>query len=260
MSFHMALDEVLFREREEAWRDGKTLPPLLRFYFADGPSVTIGYSHRREERGRLADPRLNHSGMTDGDDSRLFAEKKTVMHTSGEVCHSREGGNQREKDMPVVQRITGGGRVVHGKDVIFSLIAHKQHDESFHSVRVSYWKIHEALKAGFEDLGLKPRFYRCDEDLPEGPECFRYPISSDLALGKDKIAGGSQKRSAGALLHQESVVVPAGQDAFKMGEAFQRGFERIFKTTLEPEFLQPEWFEKAVSLAKDKYQPLEVIS
>ncbi len=212
MSFHMALDEVLFREREEA----ENTPPILRFYFADQPSVTIGYSRP------LPLP----------------------------------VGEGRGEGLPVVRRLTGGGRVEHGQDLIFSLIAHKRDDESFHSVRVSYWKIHEALKKGFETLGLKPRFYRCDEDLPEGPECFRYPISSDLALGKHKIAGGSQKRSAGALLHQESVVVPAGLDGFKLAEAFRAGFEAVFNTRLEAEPLQPVWFEKAKVLAEKKYQVL----
>jgi len=223
MSFHMALDEILFREREEAYRQEEPatrdtiyqkLPPLLRFYFADKPSVTIGYSHKPKDEERLS------------------------------------------KALPVIQRITGGGRVEHGKDIIFSLIAHKQHDESFHSVRISYWKIHEALKAGFETLGLKPRFYRCDENLPEGPECFRYPISSDLALGNNKIAGGSQKRSAGTLLHQESVVVPSGINGFQLAEAFSGGFKKVFNTEFESEPIQPDWFEKAKVLADTKYQPV----
>jgi lipoate-protein ligase A len=234
MSFHMALDEILFRQREEAYRqeepaDRNTiyqkLPPLLRFYFADKPSVTIGYSHRK-------------------------GSNEAPHHSS-----PASGGGLRRGKVPVIQRITGGGRVEHGKDIVFSLIAHKQHDESFHSVRVSYWKIHEALKAGFETLGLKPRFYRCDEDLPEGPECFRYPISSDLALGKSKIAGGSQKRSAGTLLHQESVVVPSGVNGFQLAEAFSGGFKKIFGVEFQNEFVNPEWFEKAKALAETKYQP-----
>jgi len=234
MSFHMALDEILFRQREEAYRQEEPadrasiyqkLPPLLRFYFADRPSVTIGYSHQRNSQ-------------------------EAPHHSS-----PASGGGSRRGKVPVVQRITGGGRVEHGKDIVFSLIAHKQHDESFHSVRVSYWKIHEALKAGFEALGLQPRFYRCDEDLPEGPECFRYPISSDLALGKNKIAGGSQKRSAGTLLHQESVVVPSGVTGFQLAEAFHGGFQKVFGIEFQAEPVQPDWFEKAKALADTKYQP-----
>ena len=92
MSFQMALDEVLFRNMEE--NPGE---PVLRFYYADGPSVTVGYSHKGTDKG-------------------------------------------------TIPRMTGGGRVIHGDDLIFSLIARKEHDESFRSVRVSYWKIHEALK------------------------------------------------------------------------------------------------------------------
>lgn len=224
MSFQMALDELLFRARESQYLD-KDLshndredlfpPPILRFYFSDRLSSTVGYSHR---------------------------------------------GAQTENGVEVVRRITGGGKVDHGRDLVFSLIAHKSHDESFGSVRVSYWKIHEALKKGFESLGMSPRFYRCDESLPEGPECFRYPISSDLALGRKKIAGGSQKRSAGTLLHQESIVVPKSVDVFMLCKAVRAGFESIFEVSLEDSFLKPEWFENAADLSKEKYQPLVINS
>ena len=219
MSFQMALDEVLFRSRErdyvekEPLADGHdgSLPPILRFYFSDVPSITVGYSYKEP-----------------------LDEKRALA----------------------VRRITGGGRVDHGRDLVFSLIAHKRHDESFRSVRVSYWKIHEALKKGFETLGMTPRFYRCDESLPEGPECFRFPISSDLALGQKKIAGGSQKRSAGTLLHQESIVVPKFTDGFQLAQAVKAGIQSVFKVSLEDASLEPEWFETAAKLSKEKYQPL----
>ena len=226
MPFQMALDELLFRQMEE-----NPQPPILRFYYSGGPAVTVGYSHRH--------PRESEDQQPLGD--------------------SRVRGNDRKPPLPVVQRITGGGRVVHGEDLIFSLIARKEHDESFRSVRVSYWKIHEALKKGFETLGLGVRFYRCDENLPEGPDCFRFPIASDLALGKEKIAGGAQKRSAGTLLHQESVAL-CGRKSEDLIRAFVKGFETIFGTQVQSVPLDPEWFEKAKALAENKYQAMSPLS
>jgi len=57
----------------------------------------------------------------------------------------------------VCRRITGGGIVEHGEDLLVSLFAKKDQEDSFASVRVSYWKIHEAIKKGLDPLRA-PRY------------------------------------------------------------------------------------------------------
>lgn len=163
-----------------------------------------------------------------------------------------DGDLEREK-ISACKRITGGGRVEHGRDVIFSLIASRSHEEGFKSVRVSYLKIHEAVKSALESFGLSPRFYRCDENLPKGKDCFLFPIATDLGLEGRKIAGGAQKRSSGALLHQESVRLPATVSFEALIQALGAAFERIFESKLEPLALDPEWLEEAEALAAKKH-------
>lgn len=156
----------------------------------------------------------------------------------------------------VCKRITGGGRVEHGQDVIFSLTARKDDEESFHSVSVSYWKIHEAVKIAFEKLGEKPRFYRCDEKLPKGGECFVYPIATDLELDGRKVAGGAQKRSLGALLHQESIQLPPRMDRFVFADALREGFGGIFQTEFPFYECDPQILKDAKKIAEQKYPNL----
>ncbi len=225
----MALDEVLFRQMEESRQS-----PVLRFYYAAGPSVTVGY------RGMV----LGTGQVNREVSPRLAGERVSLPAVAGV---------RGKDDLPVVPRMTGGGRVVHGNDLILSLVARKEHDESFRSVRMSYLKIHEALKKGFESLGRGVRFYRCDENLPEGPDCFKFPMATDLALGKHKIAGGSQKRSAGTLLHQESVA-DCGLDGETLAAAFVKNFESVFGIQINQAALDPAWFEKANALAESKYK------
>ena len=165
--------------------------------------------------------------------------------------YSDSGPNGRAAGVPVCRRITGGGRVEHGKDLIFSLIALKRGDESFKSVRTSYLKIHEAVKEGFARLGKNVRFFRCDEKLARGPDCFLFPIATDLALGNEKIAGGAEKRSSGVLLHEESVKIPKGISAEELLRALKAGFEARFEIKLEPADWVPEWLEQAAALAKE---------
>lgn len=158
--------------------------------------------------------------------------------------------------MRVCKRITGGGRVYHGDDLVFSLCARKEDDESFTSVRISYWKIHEAVKKAFEKKGAKPEFYRCDEALPRGAECFVNPIATDLGIDRKKVAGGAQKRSLGTLLHQESLQLPSGWDALDFQDALKSAFADEFKISWQEMFFDPEIMEEAKVLAEEKYKNL----
>ncbi|MBI3314256.1 MAG: hypothetical protein HYZ83_08485 [Candidatus Omnitrophica bacterium] len=172
------------------------------------------------------------------------------------VGFSHRNGTQKGPGPSVpgfCRRITGGGLVRHGRDLIFSLLAKKSDDESFKSVRISYWKIHEAVKAGLEGVGKLPRFYRCDENLPKGQDCFQFPIATDLAVGEQKAAGGAQKRSAGTLLHQESVQWKAMPDPETLIPPLKSGFEKIFKIKLTPSNVDPALLAEAEKLAKEKY-------
>ena len=188
--------------------------PIFRFYFASEPWITVGYSRRPEN-------------------APVFLG---------------------DPQWPICRRLTGGGLVVHGDDLIFSLNAHSDHDESFHSARVSYLKIHEAVKWGLEHLGNKIRFYRCDEHLPRGEECFRFPIATDLALDGQKIAGGAQKRSRGRFLHQESIQPNHKIKHDELIRAVSGGFETIFKISLVKADLHPKILYEAEKLANLKYR------
>ena len=136
---------------------------------------------------------------------------------------------------------------------MFSLIARKQDDESFSQVRLSYLKIHEALKQAFESLGFRPEFYRCDENLPRGKDCFVFPIATDLALDGKKIAGGSQKRSSGVLLHQESVQLRKGLEWEVLMPALIAAFEKRFEVNIRPAQMDPGLLGRAEKLAAEKY-------
>lgn len=190
--------------------------PILRFYYSSEPWTSLGFSYKESDLQNL--PR----------------------NSSRRIC----------------RRLTGGGKVEHGSDLIFSVVSKKNADSSFASVGESYIKIHEAVKKGLELLGQEVRFYRCTENLPKGNDCFVYPIASDLAVGNSKIAGGSQKRSSGTLLHQESVAVPRGMNPSELEKGIRRGFEMIFGITFKDFQLYPELLAQAENLSKTSYPDL----
>ena len=184
--------------------------PTLRFYVSSAPWISVGCS---------------------------FEGLKAL---------SKSGLILKNPKVPVCKRATGGGCVLHGRDMIFSLIVRTQSDsEWFSSVRTSYAKIHESVKIGLQECGFDPRFYSSRDELPKGNDCFDFPVESDLSWNEKKIAGGAQKRSEGVLLHHESIQIPAGVDRECLIQAIRKGFEQVFAVTIENADLDPDIYFEA---------------
>lgn len=160
----------------------------------------------------------------------------------------------------ICRRITGGGWVHHGNDVVFSLVAHRSQDPSFASVLESYGKIHHALRSGFESLRIHTDLYPEETGLARNVECFTSPIQSDLKRGTKKIAGGAQKRSRGSFLHQESIQIadiPLKRTQIK--EACLQGFKMIYGWNFQHAQLHPHLLREAERLRVRKYANPEFI-
>lgn len=142
--------------------------PVIRFYRWDHPARTIGYFDPHPEAGRASAP---------GQD--------------------------------VVRRFTGGGTVDHGDDATFALCLPPGLPASLGSSSSRYRWIHEALTESLSSPG-EPAVRLIPPNTPSssGP-CFSSPVPWDLvdADSNQKIAGGAQRRSRGAVLHQGSVRV-----------------------------------------------------
>lgn len=210
MPFQMALDELLFESQKQT-----TCLPQLRFYYSSERWMTVGYSFRNGERRA---------------DSFLI---------------------KKNPGIPVCERITGGGCVLHGKDLIFSLISRFDEDDALlGAVRTSYGAIHQSVKIAFEKLGFNLSTYGTEEKLPQGHDCFNFPVACDLAWKGQKVAGGAQKRSSGVLLHHESIFLVPGIRREDLMHEIQVGMGQVFSVTLEQGILDPQ-------LIFDAHQKLE---
>ncbi|MFH1799808.1 MAG: hypothetical protein ABH891_03015 [Candidatus Omnitrophota bacterium] len=184
--------------------------PILRFYVSPEPWISAGCSFR---------------------DSAALSKSGLVV---------------KNPQVPVCRRITGGGCVLHGRDLIFSLIA--RYNGSFSPlsyVSASYGKIHEGVKMGLELCGLDPKFYGPEDTVSQGSDCFDFPVKSDLSWKSKKIAGGAQKRSGGMLLHHESILIPPGVKREDLIGAVRKGLETIFEIMIRDTDLDPEIFFEA---------------
>lgn len=101
--------------------------------------------------------------------------------------------------LPSVRRWTGGGIVVHGEDLTFSLMIPPANPVAGMAPARFYRELHGAIAAviGGRLAG--------DGEISGGPSCFRSPSRDDLMMDGRKVLGGAIRRSAGSLLYQGSV-------------------------------------------------------
>lgn len=118
---------------------------------------------------------------------------------------SLESVRQAYPAIPLVRRWTGGGMVEHGKDVTFSLMIPTGESAASMAPAAFYRELHRRL-AGWLSLSLASEVRLAGEgDIVTGPQCFKAPAGDDLLMSGQKILGGAQRRSSGALLYQGSL-------------------------------------------------------
>lgn len=106
--------------------------------------------------------------------------------------------------LAAVRRWTGGGVVVHGEDVTFSLMIPAGNPASGIAPARFYSRLHGVVAPA---LGAR---LAGDGEISVGPSCFAAPSRDDLMLGGLKVLGGAIRRSGGALLYQGSLLTRSG--------------------------------------------------
>lgn len=106
-------------------------------------------------------------------------------------------------DREVVRRPTGGGVVLHGEDLTYSLVLPEWHPLRSARAGECYLAVHRALAAW-----LGGEVAACAGGGSASSACFAAPVTGDVLLGGRKIAGAAQRRTRFGLLHQGSIVAP----------------------------------------------------
>lgn len=254
-AFNMALDEALLD-----WHGSGKIPPVIRFYGWNPPSLSVGYFQNIEKE-------INLEAV-------------------------------REHGLGFVRRPTGGRGVLHEHELTYSVIVTEEHPNMPKTVTEAYRVISEGILQGFLKLGLEAYFAvpkTSDErdalKNPRSAVCFDAPSWYELVVEGRKVAGSAQTRQKGVILQHGSILLELDEDklfslfkypnervkermqkAFKtkavaineissrritLGEAkdaFKAGFEEGLGVILEPYELSAEEMEYVHSLAEKKYQ------
>jgi len=161
-----------------------------------------------------------------------------------------------ERDL--VRRWTGGGIVLHGDDLTYSIVIPAS-DPVFHESSIGiYEKIHCALAAALNGVG-EHAVVAGDVDgfgLRVGTRaavgasiynCFASPVRADVIMDGRKIAGAAQRRTRRGLLQQGSI------QGFAIKTDLAQKFAQALSASCHEFEMNEEIFQRAGELAQQKY-------
>jgi len=166
---------------------------------------------------------------------------------------------QSERDL--VRRWTGGGIVLHGEDLTYSILI-PANDAAFVVASISvYEKIHCALCAALAETGQHAVAAGGDDpdrfSAPVAPRracisearynCFTTPVRADVMIDGRKIAGAAQRRTRRALLQQGSI------QGIDIGTGLAERFAQALSANCCERKVDEEILKPARKLAQQKY-------
>ena len=160
---NMAVDEAI----AEAAAAG-AVPPTLRFYRWNPPTVTLG----------------RHQKLADVDETQIAA-----------------------RGYDLVRRATGGRAILHVDELTYSVAGPIEEPRMAGGVMDAYLRFSNALLSGLSTLGLKAEKAggrtRAGRDLSAA--CFETPSAYEITAGGRKLMGSAQSRRKGYVLQHGSL-------------------------------------------------------
>ena len=108
----------------------------------------------------------------------------------------------RADGIELVKRMTGGGTVVHGWELTYTLVLPRAVAEM--GISEAYRRIGHSLVKAFQKLGVPAQCYATCPDSPEvAPNiCLTNPAEHDVMSDNKKLAGVSVRRNRGGIMFQ----------------------------------------------------------
>lgn len=254
-AFNMALDEALLE-----WHSEGKIPPTIRFYGWNPPTLSIGYFQK--------------------------VEKEIDMEAV------------KKYGLGFVRRPTGGRGVLHDQELTYSVIVSEAHPNMPQTVTEAYRVISQGILEGFRFLGLDAYFAvpkteeeKADLKNPRSAVCFDAPSWYELVVEGRKVAGSAQTRQKGVILQHGSILLDLDEEMLfslfkypnervkerlrqnfknkavavneltdrkitidEAKEAFFKGFEKGLSVQLERYELTDDELAYVQQLAKNKYE------
>ncbi len=159
----------------------------------------------------------------------------------------------------VVTRFTGGGAILHDRELTFSIAVPPEHPLAKLDVNDSYLELTRPLLFWLKGFGLAAEFRgECPTSKPAN--CFAGAACPDIVVRGKKIFGSAQRRKNGGILQHGSLLLDIDEPlwAAVFGPQLGQGFTSIKAEGLDPALLSAEGLKMAYQQAwRVVFQPAD---
>lgn len=117
--------------------------------------------------------------------------------------------DHRWQGCPVVKRLTGGGAILHDRELTYSVALPANHPFR-HTPVAAYEHVHQAIIALLKSMGAVCQLRGETAEVAREDEpflCFLRGDPRDVVIGSNKIIGSAQRRRKGAILQHGSILM-----------------------------------------------------
>ena len=242
-AMNMAIDEAILIACQKG-----IVPPTLRFYGWNKPTVSLG-----------------------------------LFQNADESINIKECSRQ---SIEVVRRMTGGRAVLHEKELTYSITSKTDNLLFPSDIKGRYRVIAEAILGGLLRVGINGKFSTISgKKLPKSPLCFSSPSSYEILIDGKKLVGSAQRVLTDTFLQHGSILLDFDKERHlsifrypspdvingitslkilghqialeKLKEGLIKGFEERLGIKLIPSNLITFEASMVETLSKDKYSHLD---
>ena len=196
----------------------RTGDPVLRFYAWSEPTLSLGYFQSVASRSQ---------------------------HRESLLC-------------PVVRRATGGGAILHDRELTYSLIWPQRRRlarEGWKSTKGTEWVyqwVHQSLINGLGALNINAQFCRASQCEKESFLCFERTSHWDVVVAGMKILGSAQRSRSGGLLQHGSLLLATSPAAPQLTGLHEQGHSLSRETAMKI------WVAQIATMADLSFEPIEL--
>jgi len=151
---------------------------------------------------------LEWSAGSGGAALRLYGWQPATLSLGYFQRYTERARHAASRECPAVRRPSGGGAIVHDREITYSLVVPAGHALAVRR-RSLYESVHRALVDALSQWRIAATCCESAAEASAGPQpflCFQRRTQGDVLLGQFKIAGSAQRRVRGAVLQHGSVL------------------------------------------------------
>jgi lipoate-protein ligase A len=198
---------------------------------------------------------------------RLYQWDRPTLSLGYFQSHQLRASHPASADCPLVRRVSGGGAILHDRELTYCLAVPEEHPLATDAERL-YRAVHGSLVAALGRLGIasemnepapvtKPRPLVAGS--PEEPFlCFQRHALGDVLVQGVKVIGSAQRRRRGAILQHGSILLAASAAAPELP-----GIQELSGQPMSAKLMQTAWLNGfkerlALRLACSELEPAEI--